>query len=182
MFLAGNPEYNTATVRFNYQSMITPSSVYDYDMNTRQRKLLKQQEVLGGYDAKKYEAKRIWAVARDGTLYIQEVPKVALPGAELLPPDPAVRLAFVGEDRILALDEPIKNTRGEFLPVTQVLSRTGVPESHRVRPASRGDGAVVAECLVCLREREHVRVDAGPQVLERDAQRPQATAATAHRR
>ncbi len=66
LFLAGNPEYNTTTVRFNYQSMVTPSSVYDYDMNTRQRKLLKQQEVLGGYDAKNYEAKRIWAVARDG--------------------------------------------------------------------------------------------------------------------
>jgi oligopeptidase B len=66
LFLGGNPEYNTTTVRFNYQSMITPSSVYDYDMNTRRRKLLKRQEVLGGYDPKNYEAKRIWAVARDG--------------------------------------------------------------------------------------------------------------------
>jgi oligopeptidase B len=66
LFLGGNPEYDTTTVRFNYQSMVTPNSVYDYDMNTRQRKLLKQQEVLGGYDAKNYEAKRIWAVARDG--------------------------------------------------------------------------------------------------------------------
>jgi oligopeptidase B len=66
LFLAGNPEFNTTTVRFNYQSMITPSSVYDYDMNTRQRKLLKQQEVLGGYDPTKYEARRIWGVARDG--------------------------------------------------------------------------------------------------------------------
>src|SRR5258708_27417081 len=52
LFMGGNPEYNTTTVRFNYQSMVTPSSVYDYDMNTRQRKLLKQQEVLGGYDAR----------------------------------------------------------------------------------------------------------------------------------
>lgn len=67
LFLAGNPEFNTTTVRFNYQSMVTPSSVYDYDMNTRRGKLLKQQEVLGGFDAKNYEAKRIWAVARDAT-------------------------------------------------------------------------------------------------------------------
>ena len=67
LFIGANPEYNTTTVRFNYQSMVTPSTVYDYDMNTRQRKLLKQQEVLGGYDAKNYEAKRIWAVARDAT-------------------------------------------------------------------------------------------------------------------
>ena len=67
LFLSNNPEFNTTTVRFNYQSMVTPNSVYDYDMNSRQRKLLKQQEVLGGYDAKNYEAKRIWAVARDNT-------------------------------------------------------------------------------------------------------------------
>jgi len=67
LFPAGNPEFNTTTVRFNYQSMVTPSSVYDYDLNTRRRKLLKQQEVLGGYDPKNYEAKRIWAVARDAT-------------------------------------------------------------------------------------------------------------------
>src|SRR5262249_32686853 len=48
-------------------SMVTPSSVYDYDMNTRQRTLLKRQEVPGGYDPSGYEARRIWAVARDGT-------------------------------------------------------------------------------------------------------------------
>jgi oligopeptidase B len=65
--LASNPEFNTTTVRFNYQSMVTPSSVYDYEMNTQQRKLLKRQDVLGGYDPSRYEAKRIWAVARDGT-------------------------------------------------------------------------------------------------------------------
>lgn len=65
--LAANPEFNTSTLRFNYQSMITPLSVYDYDMGTRQRTLLKRQDVLGGYDPGRYEAKRVWAVARDGT-------------------------------------------------------------------------------------------------------------------
>ncbi|HXW07886.1 MAG TPA: S9 family peptidase [Vicinamibacterales bacterium] len=67
LWLASNPEFDTAVVRFSYQSMITPSSVYDYDLNTRERTLLKRQEVLGGYDPSKYESKRIWAVARDGT-------------------------------------------------------------------------------------------------------------------
>ena len=66
LFLAANPEFTTTTVRFNYQSMVTPSSVFDYDMKTRKRTLLKRQEVLGGYDPTKYEAKRLWAVARDG--------------------------------------------------------------------------------------------------------------------
>jgi oligopeptidase B len=62
-----NREFNTTTVRFNYQSMVTPSSVYDYDLNTRQRTLLKRMDVLGGYSPANYEARRIWAVARDGT-------------------------------------------------------------------------------------------------------------------
>ncbi len=66
MFLSNNPEFNTTTIRYGYQSMVTPSSVYEYDLNTHERTLLKQQEVLGGYDPKNYEAKRIWAVARDG--------------------------------------------------------------------------------------------------------------------
>jgi oligopeptidase B len=65
--LANNPEFDTTAIRFNYQSMVTPSSVYEYDLNTRARKLLKRQEVLGGYDPSRYEAKRLWAVARDGT-------------------------------------------------------------------------------------------------------------------
>ena len=65
--LSTNPEFNTTLVRFTYQSMITPSSIYDYDLNTRTRVLLKQQPVLGGYDPAKYEAKRIWVTARDGT-------------------------------------------------------------------------------------------------------------------
>ena len=65
--LAANPEFDTTAVRFNYQSMVTPSSVYDYDLNTRQRTLLKRTEVLGGYDPANYESKRIWSVSRDGT-------------------------------------------------------------------------------------------------------------------
>lgn len=65
--LSGNPEFDTTTVRFAYQSMVTPQSIYDYDLNTRERTLLKQQDVLGGYDPTQYEAKRIWSVSRDGT-------------------------------------------------------------------------------------------------------------------
>ncbi len=61
-----NREYDTNVLRFNYQSMITPSSTFDYDMDAKTRKLLKQQPVLGGYDAKNYATKRLWAVARDG--------------------------------------------------------------------------------------------------------------------
>lgn len=64
--LGVNREYQTDTLRFNYQSMITPSSVFDYDMGRKTRTLVKQQPVLGGYDSAKYETKRLWAIARDG--------------------------------------------------------------------------------------------------------------------
>lgn len=67
MSLGANPEFDTATIRYSYQSMVTPATVYEYDLNTRERTLLKRQEVLGGYDPSAYEAERIWAPVRDGT-------------------------------------------------------------------------------------------------------------------
>jgi oligopeptidase B len=66
-FPAANFEYNTTKLRFAYQSFITPSSVFDYDTRTRERTLLKQTEVLGGYDPSQYKSERIYATATDGT-------------------------------------------------------------------------------------------------------------------
>jgi oligopeptidase B len=63
----GSAEFDTNVMRYGYTSMVTPSSVFDYDMDTRERTLLKQQPVLGGYDASRYETKRLWATASDGT-------------------------------------------------------------------------------------------------------------------
>lgn len=65
-----NVEFDTKELRFGYTSMTTPSSVYSYNMETRTKKLLKQQEVVGGYDASQYESKRLWATAPDG----QQIP------------------------------------------------------------------------------------------------------------
>jgi oligopeptidase B len=64
--LGTNPELDTATLRFEYTSMKTPLTVYDYDMNSRQRLLLKQEEVLGGFDAANYVTERLYARAADG--------------------------------------------------------------------------------------------------------------------
>ena len=63
----GNREFNTNTLRFHYSSLITPTSVYDYNMDTRTRELKKQEEVLGEYDPSRYESQRIFAEAADGT-------------------------------------------------------------------------------------------------------------------
>jgi oligopeptidase B len=62
-----NAEFATDTFRYAYQSMITPRSVFEYDVRKRQSKLLKQIEVLGGYDAGAYRTERIFAKAADGT-------------------------------------------------------------------------------------------------------------------
>lgn len=62
-----NPDYNTDNFRFVYTSMITPSSQYEQNLRTGARTLLKQQEVLGGYDKSQYVTERLFATAKDGT-------------------------------------------------------------------------------------------------------------------
>jgi oligopeptidase B len=65
--LSNNREFNTTVLRYNYQSLTTPSSVFDYDMNGRKATLLKQTEVPGGFDKNNYKAERVFATASDGT-------------------------------------------------------------------------------------------------------------------
>src|SRR2546423_8368513 len=65
--LAANREYKTTVVRYNYQSLTTPGSVFDYDLNTSQATLLKQQEVPGGFNKANYKSERVFATAADGT-------------------------------------------------------------------------------------------------------------------
>jgi oligopeptidase B len=66
VYTGTNVDFNTNKLRLGYQSMTTPSSVIEYDMVSKDRKVLKQQEVLGGFDKEEYKAERIWATARDG--------------------------------------------------------------------------------------------------------------------
>jgi oligopeptidase B len=66
VFPAANPEFASRAMRFTYSSFVTSPSVYDYDMAAKTRELKKQEAVLGGYDASKYEVKRITVTARDG--------------------------------------------------------------------------------------------------------------------
>ena len=61
-----NPEFDSEILRFGYTSMTTPNSSFDYDMNTRKKTLLKQQEVIGGYNSEDYQTERIYVTARDG--------------------------------------------------------------------------------------------------------------------
>ncbi len=66
-FNTPNREFNTTVLRYNYQSLVTPSSVFDYDMNSRKATLMKQTEVPGGFDKNDYKSERLFATASDGT-------------------------------------------------------------------------------------------------------------------
>ena len=62
-----NPEYDSSNLRYNYTSLTTPSSTFDYDMVSKVKTLKKQQEVLGGYNSADYTTERLYATANDGT-------------------------------------------------------------------------------------------------------------------
>jgi oligopeptidase B len=66
--LAQNPMFSSHVLRFSYSSLVTPATVYDYDLATQARTMKKQQEVLGGYDPTKYAVERRMARARDGVM------------------------------------------------------------------------------------------------------------------
>lgn len=61
-----NPDFDSQTLRLSYTSLTTPPSVIDYNMDTRERIVLKEKEVLGGFDKSDYVASRVWITARDG--------------------------------------------------------------------------------------------------------------------
>ncbi len=66
--LHGSAEYDTDVIRFSYSSMTTPEQLFDYDMVTRERRLLKTQEVPSGHDPDDYVTRRVFAPAPDGEL------------------------------------------------------------------------------------------------------------------
>ena len=66
-YFSTNPDFDSELLRIGYTSMTTPNTVYDFNMRTRNRELLKQQEVVGGYEPDDYFTERLWAEADDGT-------------------------------------------------------------------------------------------------------------------
>jgi oligopeptidase B len=66
-YVSTNPDFDTDLLRYGYTSLTTPNSTYDYDMNTKEKVLLKREEVLGDFDPGNYVTERHFATARDGT-------------------------------------------------------------------------------------------------------------------
>ena len=80
-YISTNRDFDTTVLRYGYTSLTTPRSTYDYDMNTRQKTLMKQDEVLGDFDPADYRTDRLYAPARDGVqvpisiVYPQDFPR-----------------------------------------------------------------------------------------------------------
>ena len=66
-YVSTNPEFDTPVLRYGYTSLTTPNSTYDYNMDTGEKTLLKQQEVVGDFSPENYRAERLYARAEDGT-------------------------------------------------------------------------------------------------------------------
>ncbi len=66
-YISRNPEFDSKTLRYGYTSMTTPMSTFDYNMETHEKELKKQQEIVGGFNPEEYESKRLWATADDGS-------------------------------------------------------------------------------------------------------------------
>jgi len=66
-WISTNPEFDTETLRFGYSSLTTPNSTFDYNMSSKEKTLLKMQEVVGDFNHENYEGKRLFATAKDGT-------------------------------------------------------------------------------------------------------------------
>jgi len=67
-YASQNPEFDTNILRYSYNSLTTPASVIDFNMETKEQTVLKEAEVLGGkFDKNNYDSKRVWATADDGT-------------------------------------------------------------------------------------------------------------------
>ena len=66
-YAGANPEFNTTTLRYQYTSLTTPNSTFDYNMDSKEKKLMKQQEVVGGYDPKQFVTERLFVDAKDGS-------------------------------------------------------------------------------------------------------------------
>lgn len=91
VWIGVNPEFETTTLRYDYSSLTTPHSVFDFDMVTRTHTMLKRDEVLGDFDSENYVAERIYATARDGV----EVPISLVRRSDSNPgPEPLLLYAY----------------------------------------------------------------------------------------
>ena len=124
-----NAELDTKLVRYTYTSLTTPPSTYDFDTRTGEKKLLKQEPVLGGFDPQNYVTERLWATARDGT----KVP-VSLVYRKGFRKDGTAPLLQYGYGTYGASIDP------ELFLHGHLAARSRLRLRHRAHPRRPGDG------------------------------------------
>ena len=147
-YLAGtnvNLEFDTTVLRYGYTSMTTPSSIYDYDMVTREKTLLKQEEVLGGFDAAGYHTERLHATAGDGVRV--PISMVYRKGMERNGRSPLLLYGYGSYGH--SLDATFGSARLSLLD-------PGLRVRHRPRSGWRGDGAGVVRGRQAAQQEKHL--------------------------
>ena len=91
-YMGNNPDFESDTLRYGFNSLTNPSSVIEYNFKTKSKTILKEQAVLGNFDKTQYDSKRLWATARDG----KKVPMsmVYKKGIELNSKNPVLQYAY----------------------------------------------------------------------------------------
>lgn len=106
-----NPDFNSEVLRFGYTSLTTPSSVIDYNLRTREKTVMKEQEIVGGYEKTQYASKRLWAKAKDGT----KVPMSVVYKKDLLNPKGNPLLLYGYGSYGITVDATFSSTRLSLL-------------------------------------------------------------------
>ena len=166
--LSGSYEYDTDIMRFSYSSMTTPAQVFDYDMRTRERVLLKTQEVPSGHDPDHYVTRRLMAPSHDGELvpvsllYHRDTP---LDGIGALP---ALRLRRLRHHH-----------SGRLQHQLPVAGRSRLRLCHRPCPRRQGQGLLLVRGRQAGEEDQHLpRLHRRRRASRRPSATPRTTASS----
>ena len=154
-----NREAGTTTLRYSYTSLTTPSTIYDLDMVSGARTLVKETPVLGGFDKTKYATERIWVTARDGARVPVSIVYRSRHEARRHRAAVPVRVRFIRH-----LDRPrLQQRLGE-------PARPRFRDGDRAHPRWTGDGACLVRGRQAAQEDEHVH---GLRGCDQGARRPE---------
>ncbi len=144
--LGQNPELDTRIVRYEYTSLTTPATVYDYDIQTGERRLMKRTPVLGDFDPANYRTELVWAQARDGgeDSGVRRVPRRVRAGRHRA--DAAVRLRLLRRDHGPGV-----------LDLAAVAARPRLRVRARARARRPGDGPALVPRRQAAQQAQHLQ-------------------------
>lgn len=162
-----NPDYHTTSLRYGYSSMVSPASVLTVDLSTGVRTLLKQQEVLGGYDPSLYVTERLWATADDGA----RIPISTVARRDRTGPGPALLYVYGAYE--ISIDPTFSSARLSLLDRGFTFAIGHVRGGGEMGRRWYTEGKLTAkhntfsDTIACARHLLAAGVTAGPQLVVR---------------